>query len=232
MGNCAGNGSFSERGMPGSGKVHPQIEVGGVEVETLAGSQCRLVVVDSESGAGDRLAASVHIPCDPEARGPVVPVGRIPSTRDAARAHLHERLGRGVVDVRAIVGVHRRRVVLVSQPRRHGQSRCDPDTVLHECAVAHRAQPLPIVGTSAAGRHGEAKQQVCERVGGDRHLIGEREEPAGLHVAVAVLRHGPHVDAQLGQMATARPGERVGHLEVPRRAVLRVVVLAAERGEP
>src|SRR5205814_3428951 len=62
---------------------HPQIEERRIEVESFAGSEGRLIVIDPVAGADDGSRRIVEAPRRAKTRGPVVAIGLVAAARNA-----------------------------------------------------------------------------------------------------------------------------------------------------
>ena len=102
-----------------------------------------------------------------------------------------------------------------------------PD-IVHEQPVALRSKILMIVDLRHAGHDGKALQQVTERVARD---TVETEQSTRLHIAIRILLQHARFATELHEVPSGRVRGLIDDLIRVRHAVLRIVVLIAQRRE-
>src|SRR5262249_34800139 len=170
-----------------------------------------------------------HGPGKADARRKVILICLEAAARDAVSADANKSSGRDVVNIRAIFGIDRRRVVFVTQTTGKREPFMDAKTVVNKKVVTVGANPLWVIDTRHARQKWKAEQKIGERVAGDLAKRRELEPPARLNIAESVLLREAQVSAKFDQMPAVNVTGVIDELVNVRDTVLRIVTFVTER---
>ncbi len=131
-----------------------------------------------------------------------------------------EAAGGRIVDIGAIGGIDRRGEEFIAQAEREREVRMHLPRIVEIEIVAFGAQVLRVIETRHAVDGGNAEQQVCDRIAGDR--AEESEEAAGFDIAERFLPLGAEVRAELERVTAAHPRGLIEELQRGVDAALRI----------